>query len=201
MKKEIDWKTITTKELAALIYQHLKNDEIDAVLVGGSCVTIYSKNKYVSQDLDYASHSDTTEIKNSLAKLGFIHRGKYFQHPECKFLVDFVASSVFIGDEIVKDKNLNKMKTKYGAFKLLSVEDCVKDRLAGFFYWSDRQSLEQAIMVCLDNKVSIKKIHEWAIAEGQEKKFLQFKEELKKQSLKKNFRYNISSHKQQSLKY
>ena len=180
VKKDINWKTITTKDLAALIYQHLKNDGIDAVLVGGSCVTIYSKNKYVSQDLDYATHSDNIEIKNSLAKLGFIHRGKYFQHPECEFLIDFVASSVFIGEEIIKDKDINRMKTKYGTFKLLSTEDCVKDRLAGFFYWSDRQSLEQAIIVCLDNKVRIKKIREWAIAERQEKKFLQFETELKK---------------------
>lgn len=180
VKKDINWKTITTKDLAALIYQHLKNDGIDAILVGGSCVTIYSKNKYVSQDLDYATHSDNIEIKKSLAKLGFIHRGKYFQHPKCEFLIDFVASSVFIGEEIIKDKDLNRMKTKYGTFKLLSTEDCVKDRLAGFFYWSDRQSLEQAIMVCLDNKVRVKKIREWAIAERQEKKFLQFEEELKK---------------------
>jgi hypothetical protein len=180
VKKDINWKTITTKDLAALVYQHLKNDGIDAILVGGSCVTIYSKNKYVSQDLDYATHSDNLEIKNSLAKLGFIHRGKYFQHSKCEFLIDFVASSVFIGEEIIKDKDLNRMKTKYGTFKLLSTEDCVKDRLAGFFYWSDRQSLEQAIIVCLDNKVRIKKIRDWAITERQEKKFLQFEEELKK---------------------
>jgi hypothetical protein len=180
MKKEINWKTIKTKALAGLIYQHLKNDGIDAVLVGGSCVTIYSNNKYVSQDLDYATHSDTIEIKKSLAKLGFVHRGKYFEHPECEFLIDFVASSVFIGEEIIKDKDLNRMQTKYGTMKLLSPEDCVKDRLAGFFYWSDRQSLEQAITVCLNNKVNTKKIHEWAIAERQEKKFLQFKDELKK---------------------
>jgi hypothetical protein len=70
MKNEVNWKTIKTKALAALVYNHLKKDGIDAILVGGSCVTIYSKNKYVSQDLDYACHSDTIEIKNSLAKLG-----------------------------------------------------------------------------------------------------------------------------------
>ena len=49
---KIDWKKISTKDLAALVYQHLKKDGIDVVLVGGSCVTIYSKDKYVSQDLD-----------------------------------------------------------------------------------------------------------------------------------------------------
>lgn len=178
MKTTIDWKAIKTKELAALIYQQLKKDGIDAVLVGGSCVTIYSNNKYISQDLDYASHADNIELKNSLAKLGFIHKWKYFVHPACEFLVDFVASSVAIGEEIIRD--FNKMKTKHGEFKLLTVEDCVKDRLASFFYWSDRQGLEQAITVCLDHKVNMKKIHNWAKKENHEKKFLQFEEELKK---------------------
>lgn len=178
MKTAPNWKTIKTKELAALIYQQLKKDGIDAVLVGGSCVTIYSNNKYVSQDLDYASYADHIELKNSLAKLGFVHKGKYFVHPDCQFLVDFVASSVAIGEEIIRD--FNKIKTKHGEFKLLTVEDCVKDRLASFFYWGDRQGLEQAVTVCLDHKISIKKIHHWAKMENQEKKFHQFEEELKK---------------------
>jgi hypothetical protein len=178
MTKAINWKTIKTKDLAALVYQQLKKDKIDAVLVGGSCVTIYSNNKYVSQDLDYASYADTIDIKNSLVKLGFIRKGKYFVHPDCDFLIDFVASSVAIGEEIIHD--FNKMKTKHGVFKLLTVEDCVKDRLASFFYWNDRQGLEQAITVCLDHKISIKKIHSWAKRENHEKKFLQFEEALKK---------------------
>ncbi len=178
MKKTINWKTIDTKELAALIYQHLKKDGIEAVLVGGSCVTIYSHNKYVSQDLDYASHADTIEIKNSLAKLGFINKGKYYQHPDCAFLIDIVASSIAIGEQIIED--FGKLKTKYGTFKLLRIEDCVKDRLASYFHWGDRQGLEQAIFVCLDHKVNLKKIHAWAKGEGHEKKFQNFTLELKK---------------------
>lgn len=178
MKPMINWKTIKTKELAALVYQQLKKDGVEAILVGGSCVTIYSNNKYVSQDLDYASYADNVEIKNSLAKLSFVQKGKYFAHPDCEFLIDFVASSVAIGEEIIR--GFNKMKTKYGVFKLLKVEDCLKDRLASFFHWNDRQSLEQALTVCLDHKINIKNIHRWAKRENHEKKFLHFEEELKK---------------------
>jgi len=178
MKSPIKWKTINTKDLAALVYQQLKKDGIDAILVGGSCVTIYSNNKYVSQDLDYACYADNVEIKNSLAKLGFVQRGKYFAHPNCEFLIDFVASSVAIGEEIIRD--FNQMKTRHGVFKLLTVEDCVKDRLASFFHWNDRQGLEQALTVCLDHKVRIKNIHKWAKGENHEKKFLHFEGELKK---------------------
>ena len=91
-----------------------------------------------------------------------------------------MASSVFIGDEIIKDKDFSKMKTKHGTSKLLSPEDCVKDRLAGYFYWDDRQSLEQAILVSIDKKVSLRKIRAWAMGEREEKKLLHFIDELKK---------------------
>ncbi|MFI5333791.1 MAG: hypothetical protein ACHQT8_01330 [Chlamydiales bacterium] len=178
MKKVLNWKKISTEELAALIYQQLKENGIDAVLVGGSCVTIYSNNNYISHDLDYVSSADNEDIRNSLAKLGFERRGKYFQHPHCNFLVEMVATSVAIGDEVIKD--FRTIKTKHGSFKLLKVEDCVKDRLASYFHWNDRQGLEQAIAVCLDHKVNLKKISEWAKGERHEEKFLKFKKELEK---------------------
>jgi len=45
---KIDWKNIDIKELAGLISESLRMDGIDAVLVGGACVSIYSKNRYMS---------------------------------------------------------------------------------------------------------------------------------------------------------
>ena len=63
--KKVDWKTIETKELAGLICDHLKDDGIEAILVGGSCVTVYSNNRYISHDLDYVSHEDFHKIAAS----------------------------------------------------------------------------------------------------------------------------------------
>ena len=57
---------------------------------------------------------------------------------------------------------------------------CKKKKKIARLLLGNRQSLEQAITVCLDNKVKIKKIREWAVAEQQEKKFLHFEKELKK---------------------
>jgi hypothetical protein len=37
VKKDINWKTITTKDLAALIYQHLKNDGSVRSIFGRFC--------------------------------------------------------------------------------------------------------------------------------------------------------------------
>jgi hypothetical protein len=44
---KFDWRKIKIKDLAALVCHTLNENAIDAVLVGGACVSIYTKNKYV----------------------------------------------------------------------------------------------------------------------------------------------------------
>lgn len=50
-------------ELAALISSHLKRNGIDVVLSGGSCVSIYVANKYVSLDLDFIEFGSVNRKK------------------------------------------------------------------------------------------------------------------------------------------
>ena len=49
----IDLSNVSLRDLAGFISEHLRKKGIDAVLVGGACVTIYSENRYQSYDLDY----------------------------------------------------------------------------------------------------------------------------------------------------
>ena len=56
----------------------------------------------------------------------------------------------------------NSLKTKLGEIKLLTPTDCVKDRLASFYFWNDWQSLDQAIMVCKKEKINIDEIKKWS---------------------------------------
>jgi hypothetical protein len=56
--------------------------------------------------------------------------------------------------------------------------DCVKDRLAAFYYWSDRQALEQALLVSLVQPVSIREVGRWSRAEGQESGLAESRREL-----------------------
>ena len=44
---------MTRLELAAFIGAEFKRRNINVVLSGGSCVSIYSQEKYVSMDLDF----------------------------------------------------------------------------------------------------------------------------------------------------
>lgn len=46
-------KEMTIGEFGAFVASHLKTCGIDVVLTGGSCVTIYSSNRYMSFDLDF----------------------------------------------------------------------------------------------------------------------------------------------------
>ena len=50
-------KGMAALELAKLLADCLAKNNIEAVLVGGACVTIYSKNAYLSYDLDFVTES------------------------------------------------------------------------------------------------------------------------------------------------
>ncbi|GEM_PF-3002824 len=43
---------MTQLELAAFVQEHLRQRGIDSVLTGGAAVILYSRNRYVSRDID-----------------------------------------------------------------------------------------------------------------------------------------------------
>ena len=74
---------LTRIELAGLIGQTLTDHGIEALLSGGSCVSIYSNERWVSQDLVLIdiSYSDKKKIIAALHAIGFTNREaghKYF---------------------------------------------------------------------------------------------------------------------------
>lgn len=149
--------------------------------MGGACVTIYSENRYQSYDLDYVTYVDMRKIKKALQALGFFERrDRYFQHENCQWIVEFVSPPVAVGNESIQ--KFNYVSTSLGTIKLLRPVDSVKDRLASFYHWSDKQGLEQAINICLEQEIDITEVEKWSIQEKQEEKFRIFKEFLKKKN-------------------
>ncbi len=74
------------KKLAAIISDHLKKNGIEVVLVGGACVSLYSKNKYISYDIDLITDSTLKTIIPILEELGFKNTGScLFKNSQCKF--------------------------------------------------------------------------------------------------------------------
>ena len=172
-----NWSGMKAKDVAAIVQETLRKKGIDSTVVGGSCVEIYSNSKYTSGDIDIVSEYSLEEIENALTGLNFKRKDKtrIFERKDCEYFLDFVQPPLAIGNAPVKQ--LSNIKTKNGIIKLLTPSDCVKDRLAAYFYWDDKQSMEQAILVAKTNTLDYKDIERWA---KEELNLIKYKEFLKK---------------------
>lgn len=159
------------QELAALVCTHLDNKGYRCILSGGGCVSVYTFNEYQSNDLDFIElySNSKSNFKEIMSEIGFEFENGYFINPDFKFIVEFPKGPLAIGSEHIKDYETLHYST--GKLYLLSVNDCIKDRLAAYFFWNDNQSLIQAQNVAYNNKFDIIEIERWAKNEGMLDKF------------------------------
>jgi len=167
---------ISIRDFAILVARALEINGIDVILTGGAVVSIYSKNRYQSKDLDFLSPSDHKKIEEIMKTLGFKQRGKDFYHPDSEFFVEFPGRTLMIGDSVQKPEG--KIKSGKFTLKLLSPTQSVMDRLAAFYHWNDRQSLEQALLVAKAQPIKLDIIKKWSIAEGMADRYQTFHEAL-----------------------
>lgn len=157
---------MTQAEVGAFVHSHLRENSINVVLSGGAAVSIYSSGRYVSLDLDLVNiHSAQFGlIRTAMQQIGFEEKARYFKHPKSEFFVEFPPGPLTIGDEPVGQIIEIEMPT--GILRVISATDCVKDRLAAYYHWGDRQSLEQAILVAEESDVDLIEIRRWSEKEG-----------------------------------
>ena len=172
---------MTQAELAAYVQSYLREKGIIVVLSGGAVVSIYSKGQYVSKDIDFvnAQFAKDKRIEQAMQELGFTRVGKHgrhFEHPESEQIVEFPPGPLTLGDTRVE--TLNEIQFSTGRLRTLTPTDCVKDRLAHFYHWKDKQCLQQAIMVARENSVDLTSIKVWSENEGMESKYTEFFEQL-----------------------
>jgi hypothetical protein len=77
-------------------------------------------------------------------------------------------------------KTVNTIEVDNMILKLLTPTDSVKDRLAAFYFWNDRQAFEQARLIQAYNEVDFEEIHQWSELEGELDKFNYFMEKTKR---------------------
>jgi hypothetical protein len=95
-----------------------------------------------------------------MQEIGFGEKKRYFIHQDTKHIVEFPPGPLSVGEEPVK--RINEMKFSTGILKVKSATDCVKDRLAAYYFWNDQQSLAQAILVAENSRVSLIEIKRWS---------------------------------------
>jgi hypothetical protein len=174
---------LSLEELGGLICKTLSEHGIDAVLSGGSWVSVWTDNEYSSHDMDMitttlASHYQLT---NALESLGFQRRGKsrYYEHPDTEFALEFPSGPVMVGDEQVTEDRIHNLRTRAGTLRLLSPTDCIKDRLSAFYHWKDRQSWEQAVSIGKRHELDWTDLKNWHSNEGEAASFDKFREAVK----------------------
>ena len=172
-----NFKKMSTIEIASYICQQLLDIDIKTTLSGGFCVEIYSFGEYTSMDIDLIDQSiyKHNEIKQKMNELGFVEEGKHFRHPDTKYTVEFPASPLAIGEELVKE--ISEIKTEYGVLRLITPTDSVKDRLIAYYAWNDDRSLEQAILVALNNDIDFDNVKAWSKRERDLEKYEYFLKE------------------------
>ena len=103
----------TLQELAFIVCEHLRRNGIEAVLTGGAVVSIYTKNEYMSLDLDFITPADRKKIKEAMADIGFEKdASRYFKHSKTKYFVEFPSPPLAIGNEPVQSWAQKKSRAK-----------------------------------------------------------------------------------------
>jgi hypothetical protein len=164
--------------VAVAVGAALAEHGIRAVLTGGACAGIYSGGQYSSQDVDFVLEGSVTASKLdvAMAGLGFSRRGNRYVHPESPFWVEFPRGPLAVGGDLdVRPVALGSANLTTLA---LSATDSCRDRLAAFFHWADRQSLDVAVEIAFRNDVDLARIRRWSATEGHVARFEEFEREL-----------------------
>jgi hypothetical protein len=164
-------------DLAFLVATTLEKAGIKATLVGGAAASYYCDGRYLTPDLDFVSHHSIKQIDEALEPLGFLRQtDRYYRHDDTNIILEFPAGPLAIGNHLLKETQSIKLDGK--TLNILTPTQSVMDRLAWFFFQTDRQSLDLAVLIAQSKPVDLKFIENWANEEGELEKFKIFKSKL-----------------------
>jgi hypothetical protein len=163
------------RDVVLAVSRALRAADIRAVLTGGASASIHSDGEYVSHDLDYIVQGRVTQARldAAMASAGFTRQGDRYLHPESEFYVEFPRGPLAIGDDdLVDPVDLN---IGHARVLTLSATDACRDRLAAFYHWNDRQSLDTALKIARKRPVDMRAIRRWSEREGKLAQFEEFR--------------------------
>lgn len=170
----------TLPDVAVAVAAALDEAGIRAVLTGGGIATIHTRGDYKSNDLDFIIQSAPTrqQLDEALRKIGFERAGDHYDHRETRFFVEFPRGPLSIG----RDLDIRPVEVKVGRRTVLGLSptDSCRDRLAAFYFWKDRQSLDVAVRIALRETVDLGAVRRWSESEGMMERCTEFERELER---------------------
>lgn len=159
----------TLEETAAFICTKLKEQGVDVVLSGGSCMEIYTHSNFSSYDIDFIANPSYTakQIEEIMLNLGFEKtQSRYFKYKNNPNYIEFPSGPINLGNEF--PKKFDELKTLVGTLILLTPTDCIKDRLCAVVYHNGKECFNQAIAVAHLNEIDEENLIKWAKKETKE---------------------------------
>ena len=153
-------------ELTAHVQGALHKVDIETVLSGGSCVSIWSENAYLSDAIDRIidGFSWRAKLLASMLDIGFAEKNRPFVHPRSHWFIESPNGPLAVGEQ--RPKEIVELSLRSGILRLLSPTDGVKDRLSWWMHGRDRSSWEQAIAVFKHAEVDQDELRRWVRGEG-----------------------------------
>lgn len=161
-------------KVAIAVGDALRRAGIRAVLTGGACACVHTGGTYSSVDADFVllGEVERQQLDTALAGLGFQRDVDRYVHPNTDFYVEFPRGPLAIG----ADDRIRPVERTSGGrrYLTLSATDSCRDRLAAYYHWADRQSLDVAIRIAVRNRIRWSVIEKWSKAEGFSEGYRQF---------------------------
>ena len=156
----------TLEDVAFEVCTALAKHDVTAVLTGGSAATIYAPDHYQSRLMRTSCFSFGPEempvVADALAEIGFHYVNGMFEHSDTDFTVEFPPGPLAIGIDLITE--FATLTRPPQLLYILTATDCVRNRLASFFYWQDYSALETAAAVAFvqSTTLDLNKISDWA---------------------------------------
>ncbi len=163
----------------------LEANGMSGVLTGGSAASLYAPQAYTSRDADFVLDADDSleRVAKAVLPLGYVRNGRsrIFTHRVSEFTLDFPKGPLAIGGEYVTETDV--VEDQGRRLRILRRTDCIRDRLAHFYFWSDYEALNAAVAVAATSPdgVDIDNIRAWTRREstGLLEKFGEFERRLR----------------------
>jgi hypothetical protein len=168
------------REVAFVVCTALDKNGTEAVLTGGSAATVYAPRAYQSRDIDFIVTFSGPEAAPGevLAALGYRRAADHYEHAENELILEFPKGPLAVGRELIR--KWNTLRAQRMLLHIITPTDSVRDRLAGFLFWNDRGSLDQAVSVARAKRHDVKLdiVRRWCRSEGKAQEFDEFKRQL-----------------------
>jgi hypothetical protein len=168
------------RDVAFVVCTALHREGVTAVLTGGSAATVYAPDAYQSRDLDFivGFRSQGADAAGALANLGYRLVGDHYEHTENPLLLEFPKGPLAVGGDLIRE--WETLRDGELLLHIIKPTDCCRDRLAGFLFWNDRGSLDQAVAVARaqSDLVNIEAVRAWCDSENHAEKFAEFQRAL-----------------------